>query len=455
VSVIEVIIGEEENVKQLKYRLLTYLFCTVISLGYLFEIIFSKIPGSILALDLINILISTIVSILFLLRVIQMSFVFRIQVLGVLVNMLICHFLRPIDAADFTGIFLRNIISLGMLVPIYGLFSGRKCIFQIGFVYIFIYISALIRGHNLFIIQNAPFLLLNGFLYVMAVYYILYILENIQSKQIDLNNNLRLQKQELLHRNEDLVLSNKQINTQSKELKELVATKDKLFSIIAHDLKSPFNTMLGFSDLMIENIKGNGPESSNQYIHAINSTARQTLILLENLLNWSYTQTGQIEFKPEKLKLSRIIHDITEMLKLSATIKNISLNYLNKEEIFIYADHNMLTTILRNLVSNAIKFTESGGKVDISAFPVLNQIEITIADDGVGINEDTLAKLFNIDTTITTKGTANENGSGLGLILCKEFVELHRGKIYVESIVGKGSKFVVSLPASNQTSFSV
>jgi two-component system sensor histidine kinase/response regulator len=234
------------------------------------------------------------------------------------------------------------------------------------------------------------------------------------------------------------------------KLKELNATKDKLFSIIAHDLKSPFNGLLGFSEILNENIRTFPIEKSEEIITTINSTAKQTLVLLENLLTWANTQTGQFDFKPENQSLKPIIQAIVVVLNSSASIKNITINSFLSDDITAYADLNMLKTVLRNLISNAIKFTDSGGKVDINTVSDKNQIKITVADDGVGMNEETISKLFRIDATLTTKGTANESGSGLGLILCKEFVEKHGGKIWIESEVGKGSKFVFTLPLSTK-----
>lgn len=235
------------------------------------------------------------------------------------------------------------------------------------------------------------------------------------------------------------------------KLKALNSTKDKLFSIIAHDLKSPFNGILGFSELLSENIRTYPIEKTEEIIAIINSSSKQTLSLLENLLAWSNTQTGQIDFKPENHKMQPIIQAIVNVFNSSATIKNITINYHQTEDVIAYADLNMLKTVLRNLIHNAIKFTDSGGRVDIHALSDQKQIEISIADNGVGMNEETLNNLFRMNTTTTSAGTANEKGSGLGLVLCREFVENHGGKIWVESDVGKGSKFVFTLPLKGST----
>ncbi len=233
-----------------------------------------------------------------------------------------------------------------------------------------------------------------------------------------------------------------------KQLIELNATKDKLLSIIAHDLRSPFTSILGFSELLIENIRTFGPENSEEFVAHISSTAQHTLILLDNLLLWSRNQTGEIDFKPNNLLLGPIIQEIVGLLNSSAILKNITLNNSVPEDTIAYADPNMLKTILRNLVQNSIKFTKSGGTVDIHAVLKQNQIVFSITDSGVGMTKETYNNLFRIDTTTITNGTEHERGSGLGLVLCKEFVEKNGGKIWAESEVGKGCKFEFTIPSS-------
>ena len=176
--------------------------------------------------------------------------------------------------------------------------------------------------------------------------------------------------------------------------KELNATKDKLFSIIAHDLRSPFTSILGFSELLIENIRTYSPENSEEFITHINNTAEHTLTLLDNLLLWARTQTGQIDFLAENLQPGPIVEEIVELLNSSATIKNITLNNSVPDDMIAYADPNMLKTILRNLVQNAIKFTYSGGKVDIYAVNQQKNTVFTVTDNGVGMNNETLNSIF-------------------------------------------------------------
>ncbi len=241
----------------------------------------------------------------------------------------------------------------------------------------------------------------------------------------------------------------KALKKSDAKLKESNDTKDKFFSIIAHDLRSPFNNILGFSELLVENLNKFETEETEKYLGIINSSANNTLILLDNLLNWAKSQTGGISFNPKKIIISNVILEILKLKKSIAKAKNISLNYLSSDEIEVYADENMLRTVLRNLISNAIKFTKFGGDISVYAISKQDRVEITVTDNGVGINEEIRNKLFSLETNETTIGTANEKGSGIGLILCKEFVEKHGGKIWVESELGKGSDFKFTLPINN------
>jgi PAS domain S-box-containing protein len=236
------------------------------------------------------------------------------------------------------------------------------------------------------------------------------------------------------------------LEEKGKQIKEINLTKDKLFSIIAHDLRSPFNIILGFSRQLLKKYKSDNFEQTELFIKAIESSAKSTLLLLDNLLNWQKSQTGQLHFQPEFIKFRSITKEIDDLLNSTAVAKNISLNYFYSETIIIYADKNMLLTILRNLITNAIKFTNKGGEIDVFAVGNQNQIEITISDNGMGMNAEVKSKIFKIGDQITQSGTSGEAGTGLGLILCKEFVEKHQGKIWVESEVGEGCDVKFILP---------
>lgn len=247
----------------------------------------------------------------------------------------------------------------------------------------------------------------------------------------------------------ELQVKKEKLKASESKLKELNDTKDKLFSIIAHDLKSPFNSILGFSDLLSKNIEKNNTEKNRNFAEQINISAKFTLNLLNNLLTWAKSQTGQIEFKPEKVVISEMIKEILESLSLSAKIKEITLSFFQSEDIEVFADPNMLQTIIRNLLSNAIKFTNEGGEINIYTILNNSQLEIRISDNGIGIEDELKNQLFSLGENKSTRGTANEKGSGLGLILCKEFVEKHGGKIFIESELGKGSDFIFTIPIAS------
>lgn len=236
------------------------------------------------------------------------------------------------------------------------------------------------------------------------------------------------------------------LKERESQLRELNATKDKLFSIIAHDLRSPFNSILGLSELLIENKNKFEVSESEKYLEVINSSAKNTLVLLDNLLAWAKSQTGNNIYKPQRTNLNIIISEILDVSKSCAKMKSISINYIDSADMQVYADVNMLKTILRNLISNAIKFTHPHGEINIAAIQNQKNTEITISDNGVGMSQEAQNKLFENNSNTTAIGTANEKGSGLGLILCKEFVEKHGGKIWVKSVSGKGSAFTFSLP---------
>lgn len=237
----------------------------------------------------------------------------------------------------------------------------------------------------------------------------------------------------------------KTLKNVNQELQELNATKDKLFSIIGHDIKGPLGSILGFAGLLNKNIQRYDLEKTLVFVDYIATASKQTITLLENLLLWAKTQTGQLKACPEELNLKLSIYEIVNVLTSSAKLKNIDLQYIY-EDITIYTDESMLQTIVRNLLSNAIKFTNPGGCIQIKTYVENENAIINIEDEGVGMDPKTVDKLFKIGETESTRGTANEKGTGLGLILCKELTEALGGKIWVESKVGVGSKFHISLP---------
>lgn len=234
------------------------------------------------------------------------------------------------------------------------------------------------------------------------------------------------------------------------ELKELNSTKDKLFSIIAHDLRNPFQALTGFSSMILRRGKNLAPQKIQEYTQAIHEAADAGYKLLENLLYWARSQTGKIEQRPKCLNLIELAEEAVDLLRTNSQRKNITIKIDIADATIIFADENMIKTILRNLISNAIKFTPKGGNINVWSEEQENATHIHVKDDGIGISPENLKKLFRIDINFTQKGTDQERGTGLGLILCQDFVQRHGGEIWVTSREGAGSQFSFSLPKPEQ-----
>jgi len=246
----------------------------------------------------------------------------------------------------------------------------------------------------------------------------------------------------------DRLKAQNELKESQEKLTELNATKDKFFSIIAHDLKNPFSSIWGFSDLLINNYDSYDKEKIIRFIKNIKSSSQNTYKLLENLLVWSMSQTGKIEFSPIKFNVYNVIFEEISLSENLSFAKNININYNIDKNINVIADRNMISTVLRNLITNAIKYTNKNGEITITAENLNQFIKISISDNGIGISQEIIDKLFNISNKQSMPGTEREQGTGLGLILCKEFIEKHEGKIWAESEIDKGSTFSFTLPFS-------
>jgi len=246
----------------------------------------------------------------------------------------------------------------------------------------------------------------------------------------------------LLVQNEKIQEANRQLSASEYKLKELNTTKDKFFSIIAHDLKNPFTSLLSISELLSQNYETLDEEDKRSGIDGFHNSARRIYSLLENLLVWSRTQTGRVKFNPEEFDIAELAEECYDLLALNAEEKGLEFQIWTGEHQKVFADREMIHTVIRNLLHNAIKYSKPGGKVTLLVKEIENGLlKIAVKDEGVGIPADRLAKLFNLASKANCDGTAGEKGTGLGLIICKEFVEKNNSKLIVKSKVGEGSEF--------------
>ena len=245
------------------------------------------------------------------------------------------------------------------------------------------------------------------------------------------------------HKNTELALKKSET-----KLIESNKTKDKFFSIIAHDLRSPFNALLGFSDILLKNYNEFNEQKQKEIIKTLNISANNAFELLDNLLTWSRAQSGKIEYNPEKLFINDVLSKTINNLNLQAENKKISIINTISNDNIISADKNLLATIFRNLITNAIKFTNKNGTIQIASQESEKSdfIQISVTDTGIGISEEKINNLFLVEKNTSTAGTENETGTGLGLVLCEEFIKKHKGEIWVESKIGKGSTFIFTMP---------
>ena len=284
-----------------------------------------------------------------------------------------------------------------------------------------------------------------------------YINKPFQAEEVKarINTHLKLHRhsEELLELNEVLQHQSMALQQQGKELQDLNATKDKFFSIIAHDLRSPFNGFLGLTQLMAEELENLTSEEIKDFTLSMRNSAADMFRLLENLLEWARMQQGLITFNREIAQLAPIVDESIAIILEPAKIKGIEINLDIPDDITVFADRNILQTVIRNIVSNAVKFTPKGGIIRVSAKVTdYNNVEISIKDTGIGMSNKIIDDLFRLDVQTNRKGTEGEPSSGLGLLLCKDFIEKHSGKIWVESEEGKGSVFFFTIPGKNPLS---
>ncbi len=261
-----------------------------------------------------------------------------------------------------------------------------------------------------------------------------------------LNRDLNNLQRELIKEKNVLNKTMNQLNRANDALEKLNATKDRFISILGHDLKNPFNTLLGFSELLLTDIDNYDKKTIKEFAGIINDSSEQTFNLLNSLMEWSVVQRDKAAFNPKVENLYHLVYETFTLVNPSAKAKKINIIIDIPQIIEVEIDREMIKTIIRNLLSNAIKFTPENGEVRVYAKKDGKTVQITISDNGLGMNEQTMESLFKIGVTKSQKGTNGEHGTGFGLLLIKEFVDMHKGTITVKSEIGKGSVFIINLP---------
>ncbi len=276
--------------------------------------------------------------------------------------------------------------------------------------------------------------------------------ENLQQQNKNLhqlNREINNLQRQLINEKRNLENALSLLDEKNGELQKTNRQKDKLFSIIAHDLKSPFSGILGFAEILKENIHELTDNQLQDYANHIYRSTNNTYFLLENLLEWASLQREFTRFNPSKLAVSEVLEVVLELVNEQASKKNITIQTEIPENIEWTAEENMLTSIMRNLLTNAIKFSTQNSFIKITTRHFNNELEISVTDNGTGMPEEVLKKLFVNEFNESQRGTENEKGSGLGLAICKEFVEMHGGKIWAKSKPNKGTTVTFTLPSSD------
>jgi signal transduction histidine kinase len=350
---------------------------------------------------------------------------------SVLLNVFLDIFFE-VHNPDINLIFYSNAMLLGLIILYSGFTLSRFHSLFIGLIiYGIIWWLVLTTGSD-FLKKSVPMLTVVLLTFLLGINLIIRVLEN-----------YHLLQQRLVF---DLKSRNRVLNERKNYLNKVNQTKDKLFSVMAHDLRSPLTSIMGFSSLIEDSLPNIDEKEARYYLSMVNHSAQKIQTLLEDLLEWGRIQTGQVLFSPQETNLSDLINEVMAYLEGNAALKLISLNSVVDDDLMINADKNMMKAVIRNLVSNAIKFTHRKGKVTISAAKEQNWICIKVSDTGVGMNQDTLENLFANVAVDSKTGTLNEKGSGLGILVCREYVEIHKGSISASSVEGKGTVFTVLLP---------
>ena len=377
---------------------------------------------------------------------IALVFIYLPSLIIVLVPSTTAGVIRNYNTYPLISLFAGNLILFGLTLLFLLRDKDRRSAFLFSIFFLNIF-AGFYDGYYFAVLKMKPFVLLTPITVfgINLIIFILLALDNSKLYHLALDSSKKLEK---LNAELELLVEKRTQKTieYANKLEEANSTKDKFFSIIAHDLKNPFNTLIGYTDVLKSDFREYGQDEIFQHLNVIYDTSVNGYNLLENLLKWSQSQTDKILFEPRKVNLHEIVQLCIDDIENQSQFKDIDVINNVNESFHIIADVNLLKTILRNLINNAVKFTDRNGMVTINCEKHESDIQISVKDTGIGMTEKEIKNMFKVDKVKSKLGTNRESGSGLGLILCKEFVEKHGGKIWVESEPEIGSEFKFTIP---------
>ena len=434
-------------------RIVFFVFVPIAVLGNISDLFTAK--DIIVYFNAITIAILLVTLFLYLRFGLSLKYSFAIVIYTMVLNIFISMFFENTGNDEFVFYLIRNSFFLIILLLFAGLFVNKDHIIVILFLQVFqmIYFTLVLK--HPFLIENlALFILVYGAMAYIIRFFIGKLhtsIKDIQESKIELygsNKKLKKKSDDLLTVSDEIRAKTEELYEKNKMLLEQNTAKDKFFSIISHDLKNMVNTMNGFMELLKENYNNLNDKKKKYYIDIVSDTGINIKDLLIEILDWSRLQSNTLQGEPVIFEIYQLVNSVCFFLKQVALKKNIILiNKVDKEQV-VFADYNMIFTVLRNLVSNAIKFSYINSRVTISSQMRNDSLLIRVSDTGVGMSSDVMNGLFKIDKSYSSRGTANETGTGMGLLLCKEFIEKNRGEIGVESVKGNGSDFWFTMPLS-------
>lgn len=340
------------------------------------------------------------------------------------------HF--QINDSDFVLLQLRLSIVACLFVPYAGFMIHKYHSVIVGVLYFSNFLLLVFISKNEFLLSSLPVFIFIAIGLIIGNFYLVSVVLSALNKQDEL---LNLSKE-----------SNLLLEEQHDKLEQAISSKNRLFAIISHDLKSPFNTILGFTRIIQNKIDQNDLEDLVRYLSLLRHSAEHSFMLLSNLLDWARNEQGTIKYKPKTLLFKNIIQQMLQIVSHDANRKEIAIRLNFSDEIQVFADENMLDSIMRNLAINAVKFTPQKGIISIGASKTENTIEISVSDSGIGLSEKRINELLNSSINQSERGTNYEKGTGLGLSICKEFIEKHEGKLWAKKNIEKGTTFYFTLP---------